>query len=130
MQFIKALLSHSWLIMRMQHDGKGLPERFAGALFLVSTYCALVLWNKHLQSALTMETVLALVFIAQFYLFSIRNTVIGLVILIGVIGNAFSLAMAAFGAVSTSQVLLLSVMQSILIFGALINVIKTHSKAL
>ncbi len=130
MQFIKAIFSHSWLVMRMKHDGTGMPEGFVGALLLITTYIALVTANKHLQHALTIETVLALVFIAQFYLFSIRNAVIGLVILIGIIGNVFALAMAAFGEVSSMQVLLLSMMQSLLIFGALINVIRTHSKAL
>jgi len=116
--------------MRVEHDGAGLPVGFSGALLLVLTYIGLVVLNKSIQNELTIEAVLALIFIAQFYLFSIRNTVIGLVILIGIIGNAFSLGMAAFGAVSTTQVLLLSVLQSVLIFGALINVIKTHSKAL
>jgi len=130
MQFIKALFSHTWLVMRMKHDGTGMPEGFVGALLLMATYAALVMMNKHLQNELTIETVLALVFIAQFYLFSIRNIVIGLVILIGIIGNVFALAMATLGEVSGMQVLMLSVMQSLLIFGALINVIRTHSKAL
>lgn len=130
MQFIKALFSHSWLVMRMKHDGTGLPVSFIGALCLVGCYIAIVAINKNIHDELTLEVVLALIFIAQFYLFSIRNTVIGLVILIGIIGNIFSLGMAAFGEVSTTQILMLSAIQFLLIFGALINVIKAHSKAL
>jgi len=130
MRLIQALLSHIWLVMQMKHDGSGLPEKFMGALLLISVYVALVMVNKNVQGELTIETVLALAFIAQFYLFSIRNTVIGLVILIGIIGNVFSLGMTAIGEVSAAQLMMLSAMQSLLIFGALVNVIKAHSKVL
>lgn len=130
MSFIKALLSHVWLVMRMRHDGTGLPVNFMGAFLLISIYIALVVINKSIQKELTLEVVIAFGFIGQFYLFSIRNTVIGLVILIGIISNLFTLAMAAFGAFSTFQVIMLAVMESLLITGALINVIKTHSKVL
>lgn len=130
MQFIKALFSHVWLVMRMKHDGTGLPVNFIGAFLLVSIYIALVIINKSIQKEMTLEVVLALGFIGQFYLFSIRNTVIGLILLIGIIGNLLSLAMAAFGAFSTFQVVMLAVMESVLIMGALINIIKTHSKVL
>lgn len=128
MSLFKALFKHAWLVMKMEHDGTGLPVNFWGALLLVSVYVTLVAVNKSLVNELTIESILAMIFIAQFYLFSIRNTVIGLVILIGIIGNIFSLAMNMFGGITVSQVLMLSVMQSLLIFGALVNVIKTHSK--
>lgn len=130
MSFVKALFSHAWRVMQLKHDGTGLPVNFIGALLLASLYIALVAINKSLHGELTMEAVLAMVFIGQFYLFCIRNTVIGLVILIGIVGNVFSLTMAAFGEVSTTQMLMLSAMESLMIFGALVNVIKAHSKAL
>ena len=129
MSFIKALFSHAWLVMRMKHDGAGLPVNFMGALLLVSVYVGLVLVHKSMVGELTVGTIIALVFSSQLYLFSLRNTVIGLVILIGIIGNVFSLAMAAFGEASLTQLLLLSAMQYLLVFGALINVIKAHAKA-
>ncbi|MEE9332330.1 MAG: hypothetical protein V3U89_08890 [Methylophilaceae bacterium] len=130
MSLFKALFTHAWLAMRLKHDGTGLPVNFLGALLLASIYIALIMVNKSINNALTIESIIGLIFIGQFYLFSIRNTVIGLVILIGIIGNLFSMGMAAFGDVSVLQVGLLSAMEFLMIFGALINVIKTHSSML
>lgn len=129
MSFIKALFSHVWLVMRMKHDGTGLPVNFIGAFILATIYIGLVVMHKNMSGELTIGAIIALVFIGQLYLFSLRNTVMGLVILIGIIGNVFSLVMAAFGEVSMTQMLMLSVMQYLLVFGALINVIKTHANA-
>lgn len=130
MSLIKALFSHAWMVIRMEHDGTGLPVNFIGAFLLVSIYIGLVIVHKSMSGELAIGSIIALVFIGQFYLFSLRNTVIGLVVLIGIIGNVFSLVMAVFGEVSMTQVLMLSCMQHLMAFGALINVIKTHTRSL
>jgi len=111
MKLLKALFKHSWLVMRLRHDGAGMPANFAGVFLLISICATLVLVNKSVNNELTIEAVLALCLIAQFYLFSIRNAVIGLIILIGIIANLFSLGIAAVGPVSGLQIAMLPSME-------------------
>lgn len=128
MKLICAFLTHLWLALRLKHDGTGLPVRFAGAFLLILIYSVLVILNKYVQSELDMGSILALCFIAQFYLFSLRNTLIGLVVVIGIVINLFAASISILSDISPLQASLLAIMEYIMVFAALINVIKKHIK--
>lgn len=128
MKLISAFLTHLWLALRLKHDGSGLPVQLLGAFLLVSIYSALVVMRQWVLGELDLGTILALCFIAQIYLFSLRNTLIGLILVIGIMANFFSMSIAAFGPVSPLQASLLALMEYIMVFAAIINVIKKHIK--
>lgn len=128
MKLISAFLTHLWLALRLKHDGSGLPVKFMGALLLVSIYSALVLLHQWMLGELDLVSILAIFFIAQFYLFSLRNTLIGLILVIGIVANLFSFGIAVFGQPSPLQASLLALMEYIMVFAALINVLKKHAK--
>lgn len=128
MNLFKVLFSHAWLALRLKHDGTGMPTHFLAAFMLVSLYATLSLLNRKLSGTLDYQSMMGVAFIAQCYLFGLRNKVIGLVLLIGVITNAFSLALSAFASMSEMQLVLLSIMEFIMVFAALINVIQAEAK--
>jgi hypothetical protein len=130
MKLVNALFSHAWLAIRLKHDGSGLPANISGAFMLVALYIVLILINKNNGSEVNLESLMALSFIAQFYVFCLRNKVIGLIILIGIIINALSLVLAIFGDISEGQRLLLFIAEAIMIFAALINIIKSNAKVI
>lgn len=128
MKLICAFLTHLWLALRLKHDGTGLPVRFMGAFLLALVYSALVILNKQMQNELEIGSILALCFIAQLYLFSLRNTLIGLIIVIGIVVNLFAVGISMLSEMSPLQTSLLAIMEYIMVFAALINVIKKHVK--
>jgi len=125
MNLIKAVLTHAWLAIRLKHDGSGLPADIPGAFMLVALYIVLSLSNSN--GEISLGSLIALSFIAQFYVFSLRNKVIGLIILIGIIINALSLVLAVFTGVSEEGRLLLLIAEFIMIFAALINIIRSNA---
>jgi len=125
MKLINAILMHAWLAIRLKHDGSGLPANIPGAFMLVALYIALSLINA--SGEIGLGSFIALGFIAQFYVFSLRDKVIGLIILIGIIVNAFTLALSVFGGVSEEMHLLLLIAEFIMIFAALVNIIRSNA---
>ncbi len=130
MKLITAILTHTWLVLRLKHDGKGLPTKLPAACVLAVMYIALNLANSHIGQGITLETLLGLSFIAQFYLFSLRTPLIGLFIVIGIITNALTLALTALTNIPEQQLYLPIIMEYIMVFAAIINVIKHELKAI
>jgi len=124
MKLVNALLKHAWLALSLKHDGTGLPEKIPAAFMLVAMYIALSLANGSISGDVNVGSLIALSFIAQFYIFSLRNKVIGLILLIGVVTNVFSLALSAFAGMAELKHFMLTMMEFAMIFGAMINIIS------
>jgi hypothetical protein len=127
-KLINAMLAHAWLAIRLKHDGTGLPSNIPAALSLVVFYIALSLLNAGISGDIKIGSFLALSFIAQFYVFCLRDKLIGLIILIGVINNILSLLLSVLVGQSEANVVTLALIEFIMIFGAVINVIKSNTK--
>jgi len=123
MKLLNALLSHAWLAISLKHNGDGLPEKIPAAFMLAAMYIALSLANSHFRGDLNLHTFIGLSFIVQFYVFLLRDKVVGLILLVGVVMNAFTLVLSLFAGMSEMKLLLLSLMEFAMIFGAMINVI-------
>jgi hypothetical protein len=65
-------------------------------------------------------------FIAQMYVFSLRNRVIGLIIMIGVIANALMLSIHLLTGIPQQQLFAVTIMEYAMVFTAVLNVIKYH----
>lgn len=128
MRLLSALLHHAWLAITLKHYGAGMPTQYTGAIALVSAYIALLLTNMHLQHALTIESVIGILFIAQFYIFSLRNRIVGLIILIGMIANALMLGAQWLTGMSQQQLFMVTLLEYVMIFSAILNVIKDHMR--
>ncbi len=128
MKLITAILIHVWLALRLKHDGTGMPAKLPAALMLVSLYIALSLANKHLNGGINLETVIGLSFVAQLYLFGLRIKLIGLFIMIGVFTNTLSLAITMLAGIPEQNLYLLLFMEYIMVFAAIVNVIKSETK--
>jgi hypothetical protein len=121
-KLIKALLKHIYLAMQLEHDGSGLPTQFLSASLLVSLYIGLSILN----SVNIDPTFFGLGFVAVIYLLVLRTQLVGLIILIGIITNSISLILGFFGAISALQLVLINALEYMLIYGAIINVIRRH----
>ncbi len=130
MKLITAILTHTWLALRLKHDGTGLPTKLPAACVLTALYVALNLANRHLGQGITFETVLGLCFISQFYLFSLRTRLIGLFIVIGIITNALAFVLTAFAGIPEEKLFMLLLAEYIMVFAALINIIKNDFKTI
>ncbi len=130
MKLITAILTHTWLVLRLKHDGTGLPTKLPAACVLTILYIAFNLANSHIGQGITLETVLGLSFIAQFYLFSLRTPLIGLFIIIGIITNALTLALTVLTNIPEQQLYLPIIMEYIMVFAAIINIIKHEIKTI
>jgi hypothetical protein len=126
MKLLHALMTHAWLAITFRHNGEGMPTKLPGALALVSLYIALILTNIHIQQTFNIESLIGLLFIAQIYLFSLRNRVIGLIIMIGVIGNALMLFAHLLTGIPQQQLYAVTIMEYAMVFSAILNVIKYH----
>lgn len=109
--------------MQLEHDGSGLPVKFSGALLLVSVYSALTLAT----SANVSDDLLGLSFIVVIYLFVLRSQVIGLIILIGIITSTIAFILGLFGELSPLHLVMLTILEYLLVFGALVNAIKRYA---
>jgi hypothetical protein len=123
MKMIFAILKHAVLAMQLEHDGSGLPVKFSGALLLVSVYSALTLAT----SANVSDDLLGLSFIVVIYLFVLRSQVIGLIILIGIITSTIAFILGLFGELSPLHLVMLTILEYLLVFGALVNAIKRYA---
>jgi hypothetical protein len=128
MKFLYALIQHIWLIVRLKHNGDGMPLQIASATALAFIFIALTLVDKAMHQAMTLESMLSLMFVSVVYVFSLRNTMVGLIITIGIVGNILSIALTALLGVGIEQLLICTLLQYIMIFSAVINVIKTKLK--
>lgn len=126
MKLLHALFTHAWFAITFRHNGEGMPTKLPGALTLVSLYIALILTNIHIQQTFSIESLIALLFIAQIYVFSLRNRVIGLIILIGVIANALMLGVHMLTGIPEQQLYAITVMEYAMVFSAVLNVIRYH----
>ncbi|MFM9835487.1 MAG: hypothetical protein ACKVOA_05235 [Methylophilaceae bacterium] len=123
MKFVNAILIHAWLALSLRHDGTGLPQKLPAAFMLASLYIALSLANSHVRGDFNYHSIIGLSFVAQFYIFLLRDKVVGLILLIGAICNAFSLTLGVISNTSELAQILLSLMEFVMIFGAMINII-------
>lgn len=123
-----ALLQHAWLAIRLKHDGDGMPTKIPAAAALVSLYAVLILIEKKAHQGITLETIIGLAFISQCYIFNLRNKVIGLIILIGIITNTVTIALTAFTNIAEHQLYIISLLEYIMVFFSIINVIKSNVK--
>ena len=130
MKLITAILIHVWLALRLKHDGTGMPARLPAALMLVGLYIALNLANKHLNGGINLETMIGLSFVAQFYLFGLRTKLIGLFIMISVFTNALSLAITTLAGIPEQNLYMLLFTEYIMVFAAIVNVIKSETKTI
>ncbi len=126
MKLINAFLTHAWLAFSLRHDGEGLPSKLPAAFLLAAMYVCLTLVNKHVAGGVDVETIAGLFFITQFYLFGLRNHLIGLIILISVVINALTLALTVIGGIAPEHLEPLLVMEYIMIFAGIVNVIRSN----
>lgn len=126
MKLLHALITHAWFAITFRHNGEGMPTKLPGAITLVSLYVALTLTNIHIQQTFSIESLIGLLFIAQIYVFSLRNRVIGLIILIGVIANALMLGVHVLTGIPEQQLYAITIMEYAMVFSAVLNVIKYH----
>lgn len=129
MKLLSALLHHAWLAIILKHHGTGMPTKPMGAVALVSTYIVLLLANIHMQHTLTIESVVGIVFVAQLYVFSLRNRIVGLIILIGIVANALMLAAQWLTGMPQQQLFMITLLEYVMIFSAMLNVIKDHMRS-
>ena len=130
MKLIYALWIHIWLALSLRHNGDGMPTKLPAAFLLAALYVALNLANQHMHGGIDYETLLGLSFITQFYLFGLRTKMIGLFIIIGIFSNAVSLVLMALAGAAEVNLLLLTIAEYIMVFAALINIIKSETKTI
>lgn len=128
MKLIDGLLQHVFYVMKLEHDGSGLPTKLSSAFLFVSLYGLLVLANNWFADTVDIGMCFSLIFIGLVYTVVLRNQITGLILLIGIISNLLSLLLSQFGALVEWQQLMLSMMEYVMVFGALTNVIKSHIK--
>lgn len=128
MKLIDGLFQHAFYVMKLKHDGSGLPTKLSSALIFFSLYGLLVLANNWSAGTVDIGMCFSLVFIALVYTVVLRNQITGLIILIGITSNLLSLLLSQFGALVEWQQLMLSMLEYVMVFGALTNVIKSHIK--
>jgi hypothetical protein len=128
MKFLSALFTHARLVLTLRHNGAGMPKNLPAAAVLTLLYIALTLANKNLKDGIDLNTLVGLCFVAQFYLFGLRNEVMGLIILISIVNNALTLAATLLTGAPADEFVLLIIVEYVMIFAAVVNVIKAHAK--
>jgi len=126
MKLMSAFCHHAWLVLSLQHDGKGMPKKAPAALFLAIAYCILAVSHLNPQD-IQFETICCLLFITQFYVFLLRNPLIGLLIMIGTVCNTLQLLIVALGFPEITQ-LMLAIFEYVMVLFAILNVLKTHQQ--
>lgn len=128
MNIFTALFRHVGLALMLKHNGAGMPTEVPAASMLISLYCLLNLINNN-HGDINIGDLVGLCFIAQCYLFCLRDKLIGLIIFISIIINALMLGLSLLAGVSESGVLILTIVEYIMIFAAIINVIKSETSS-
>lgn len=129
MKFISALFSHFGLALRLKHDGRGMPENMPAAMALISIYALLGLINYSDEGNINFNALFGLCFVAQCYLFCLRDKLIGLIIVISILINALTMVINILLGISEQSIFVLNIMEYIMIFAAIINVIKSETVA-
>jgi hypothetical protein len=129
MKFISALFPHFSLVLRLKHDGRGMPENMPAAMALISIYALLGLINYSYEGNVNYSALFGLCFVAQCYLFCLRNKLIGLFIVISILINAMTVVIDILVGISDQSIFVLNIMEYIMIFAAIINVIKSETVA-
>jgi hypothetical protein len=127
---LSAFIKHSLLALQLKHDGSGMPTELPGAFLIAALYTALTLVNSHLSEGITLTTTLMVMFIAQCYVLFLRNKLIGLIMLISIIMNAFTTILSVSTGIPMENLGLLIVSEYILVAAAVINVIKNETTAI
>lgn len=128
LKVLNALLSHAWLAIRFKHDGEGLPSRLPAAFMLALLYIVLNIAYKNSTDGVDLETVFGLSFITQVYLFGLRNKLIGLMLLIGIVCNATALTTIYLTGYSAEKIMMISLLEYAMVFSAIVNIIKSNFK--
>jgi len=128
MRFIYALVQHATLAIRLKHNGDGMPTQIPAAVALAGLYVTLTLVNQKAHQTISLETIIGLAFISQCYIFSLRNKVIGLILLIGIITNTATIILTVFTNIAEHQLYIISLLEYIMVFFSIINVIKSNLK--
>jgi O-antigen ligase len=129
MKFISALFSHFALVLRLKHDGRGMPVHMPAAMALISIYALLGLINYSYEGNINYTALFGLCFVMQCYLFFLRNKLIGLIIVISILINAVTMVLDILVGISEQSIFVLNIMEYIMIFSAIINVIKSETVA-
>lgn len=127
MRFFSALFMHFGLVLRLKHDGQGMPANMPAAIALISIYTLLGLINYSQDGSINFTALFWLCLVAQCYLFCLRDKLIGLIIVISILINAMTLVINMLVGVNEQSIFVLSIMEYIMIFAALINVIKSET---
>jgi hypothetical protein len=130
MKLITALFTHFGLVLRLKHDGRGMPTEIPAATMLISIYALLGLVNYSQQGSISIGAFIGLCFVAQCYLFCLRDKLIGLLILISILINALTLVVNMLGGEGAQSIFVLTSIEYIMIFAALINVIKSETRTI
>lgn len=128
MKFFAALFSHFGLALRLKHDGQGMPEDMPAAVALISIYAILGLINYSYLASINLNALFGLCFVAQCYLFYLRDKLIGLIILISILMNAITMILNLLVGVTEQSIFALNMIEYVLIFAAIINVIRRESR--
>jgi hypothetical protein len=126
MKLLYALITHAWLAFTFRHHGEGMPTKLPAAVALVCLYIALILTNIHIQQTFSVESLIGLLFIAQIYVFTLRNRIIGLIIMIGIVANALMLFVHLLTGIPQQQLYAITIMEYAMVFFAVCNIIKYH----
>jgi hypothetical protein len=130
LKFITALFSHFSLVLQLKHDGRGMPENMPAALALISIYSLIGLINYSYEGSINFNALFGLCFVAQCYLFYLRDKLIGLIILISILINAITMILNALVGIDEQTNFALNIIEYIMIFAAIINVIRSESRAI
>jgi len=124
LKLFSALFTHVKLALSLSHDGSGMPKQIPGALLLAFGYITVNLLNQSSPDGIPISTFVMLGFIAQSYVMFLRNELIGLIMLISIICNGFTLVLTSIG-IPAEQLGLLVAAEYIFVTGAIVNVIKS-----
>lgn len=124
LKLIFALCMHVKLALTLSHDGSGMPKQIPAALLLAIGYITVNLLNHYSPDGIPISTFIMLGFIAQSYVMFLRNELIGLIMLISIICNGFTLILTSVLGIPAEQLGLLVAAEYIFVTGAIVNVIK------
>jgi hypothetical protein len=129
MKFISALFSHFGLVLRLKHDGRGMPVHMPAAIALISIYALLGLINYSYEGNINYTALFGLCFVMQCYLFCLRNKLIGLIIVISILINSVTMVIDMIVGITEQGLFVLNIIEYIMIFAAIINVIRSETVA-
>ncbi len=127
---IAAFFHHVSLIVRLKHDGSGMPKEMPAAMLLSLLFIVFSLINNQSTDGITLDTFIKVGFIAQCYVLFLRNQLIGLIMLISVVSNAIAFALIQFIGLPKAMLNLLLIAEYIMVTAAILNVLKKVTKTI